>query len=137
MCKEYNGWKNYQTWCVKAYFDNNGDDSMMREIARNSNEDSNPRYYVVENVKEYVQGMNPIQDGADMFTDILQAALDDVDWYAIADAYLADVADEEDEDQVCYYCGDEFDGELVEDSDGDYVCDACHAEHYTDATVGG
>ena len=128
MCQKYNGWTNYQTWNVKTWLDNEvGSYEMAREIARNSNGESSPRQYVADNLKELIDGANPIAGEASMFTDILQAALDDVDWYEIADAYLEEAIEAGELTLTCYYCEEEVDGE-IQDADGDYLCPECHEE---------
>lgn len=135
MCKEHNGWTNYQTWCVKLWLDNDEElyESAL-EIARNSKGEDSPRSYIKENLQEHINCYNPLSDGASMFTDLLGYALETVNWFAIADAYLEEVADEDaDESFPCYYCAEETDGEF-QDEDGDYVCEECLKEDELDET---
>jgi hypothetical protein len=38
----------------------------------------------------FIEVLNPLTDGASMFTDLLNAALSEVDWHEIAEAFLED-----------------------------------------------
>ena len=84
----YNGWKNYPTWAVNLWIDNDqGTQSYALEIAENALEDSHPRYEVSSQLKHWVREEIETDD-ASMASDLLGYALDMVDWYEIADAYL-------------------------------------------------
>ena len=51
------------------------------------------KFLLADRLKEYVEEMNPLTDGASMFTDLLTAAISEVDWHEIAEAFLEEVAD--------------------------------------------
>ena len=83
--KTYNGWTNYETWDVKLWLDNEeGTYSDMRELAKSHSGD---KYQMSKAVREYVENMMPDIE-ASMFSDLLLAALSDVNWYEIGEAYL-------------------------------------------------
>lgn len=94
--KGYNGWKNYETWCVALWIDNDeGSYNYALELARDHC-DQDPYDLGVEGpisslsdaLKAWIEEMNPLNDTSTMFTDLLNAALSEVDWYEIAKNYL-------------------------------------------------
>ena len=101
----YNGWTNYETWCVKLWIDNDqGEHEHWREQAREAWRDSvHPQYpgqarsdtaraYLAERLKDAWHDANP-DLGATVWADLLGAALGEVDWYEIAQAMLDDEDD--------------------------------------------
>jgi len=113
MSQDYNGWKNYETWNVALWIDNDqGSYSQRCEMAQEcweeseynnaykgeSREDAAKRL-LAERLKDWIDGMNPIASEASLFTDLLGAALGEVDWYEIAGNFLEDV-EKEDETEV-------------------------------------
>lgn len=98
----YNGWKNYETWAVKLWLDNDeGTYNYMRTRAgevleehtdEGTVDDSGFRIAFADFLKEYhdeqLEEIMPENSG--VFTDLLRGALSDVDWFEIADAYLSD-----------------------------------------------
>lgn len=91
--KSYNGWKNYETWCVNLWLTNNQHDyENVYAAAQDIDED-----YDVWDLSKYIKHMcsealhwhnerNSLKD-ASMFTDLLQNAFDNVEWYDIALAF--------------------------------------------------
>ena len=103
--KTYNGWTNYETWNVKLWQDNDqGSHEYWNETARAMYEESEPdtictkseraRYDLAERIKEEVNEASPLAEGASMYHDLLSAALSDVDWDEIAEAWLEDNVEE-------------------------------------------
>ena len=113
----YNGWSNYETWNVALWIDNDkGTYNLVREQAREflnnadqilkdkqdglsgcypksiTAEDS-ARYDFAQWLKDFVNEMAP-DLGATMYSDLLSAALSDVDWDEIVRHWLDDVGDE-------------------------------------------
>ena len=82
----YNGWTNYETWNVKLWLDNDeGTYDEVRAMARRSRS----AYDLGQELREFVlDGMPDL--GASMYADILGAALRDVNWQEIAEAYRED-----------------------------------------------
>ena len=106
----YNGWKNYETWAVKLWLDN--DEPTYRYIRRLIREtetvsrctqqgcgdlrhDRDARDWIatiqgLANDIEAFVACNAPDLGASMYADLLYAALNDVDWLEIAEAFLED-----------------------------------------------
>lgn len=100
----YNGYANYETWCVNLWLSNEeGTYSHCRELAREvvgAAEDSSQvrdgiwsieeatRFLLADAIKEFIEELNPISDQASVFSDLMNSALSDVDWTEIADAFL-------------------------------------------------
>lgn len=79
----YNGWTNYETWNVALWIDNNGWDEEVREMVGGLDE-----YRAGKAIQEYIEEMNPLADEASMFSDMLSAALSEVNWQEIAEHYV-------------------------------------------------
>jgi hypothetical protein len=109
----YNGWKNYETWAVGMFLDGNYDGPgtyyAALEAVRTTLEDvdhptseywteeESKRYGVADRLKdlvtEYVNPESYDDDHPDpklhpLVSDILGAALSDVDWHELADAWI-------------------------------------------------
>ena len=98
----YNGWTNYQTWVVNLWNTNDQSSAgFWEEIAQEVwdepfkpfyPEQSMERSFVYrlgERMKEFYQENTPVADG--VYADLLGSALDDVNWYEIAEHYLETV----------------------------------------------
>lgn len=85
----YNGWRNYPTWCVNLWLDNDpGSQEWALQIVRDAIDgEQHPRYAASSALKHEVRDMIETED-ASMASDLLGYALDMVDWYEIADAYI-------------------------------------------------
>jgi len=85
----YNGWKNYPTWAVNLWLSNDEglyhEISELVEIARS---EENPRYAAGQEIKILVVDELAPDLGASFAADLLGYALDSVDWFEIADAWL-------------------------------------------------
>lgn len=102
--KSYNGWSNYETWCVHLWLSNDeGTYRHCRSLARgatNEAEDSSQvqngiwtieeatRFQLADALKELLNELNPVADQAAVFSDLMNSALSEVDWNEIADAFL-------------------------------------------------
>ena len=114
----YNGWKNYETWAVALWIDNaqhtyeyareRGRDAM--EEAKVALDDDHARYgweiteekirnraarILGDALKEEHEEASPCGHRADIYADLMQAALDSVDWVEIAEHYLPEESEVE------------------------------------------
>ena len=85
----YQGWKNYETWCIALWLDNEQETyEIARAIARTANESD---YDKAKDLQEYVEQNNPLNDTpASMFHDLLNGALSEVDYREILEHYKED-----------------------------------------------
>ena len=114
----YNGWKNYETWNVALWIDNDQGNYNHRqslaqdawddaEAGRYSTREQNAKSALADSLKDWIEEQNPLANEASMFADLMNAALSEVDWYEIAENFLEDVdkepeeSEDEDEDDEC------------------------------------
>jgi len=105
----YNGWKNYETWGVHLWLTNEESTyNQCRDLARQAVAEAPEceqvtnriwtieearKFLLADRLRECVEEMNPLNDVALMFTDLLNAAISEVEWHEIADAFLEEAAD--------------------------------------------
>ena len=79
----YNGWENYETWNVSLWLNNEPDTYYaLCEILSNNEDD----YEAGKLIQSLVEDMNPLAESSSMFSDLISAALSEVDWEEIARA---------------------------------------------------
>ena len=99
--KGYNGWKNYETWNVKLWIDNEQGtqeywDERATELYKEAKKSehltkkSEAAYALSNELKEYFDDNNPLADQSSTYTDLLGHALGNVDWREIADNMLSE-----------------------------------------------
>jgi len=123
MSKEagYNGWTNYETWCVHLWLSNEeGSYRYWREEARRYRDEAPnqkdvqrgiltveeaSRYMLGEAIKESFETFHPFRGEhlakplpCDVYTDLLDAALSAVRWSEVAEAFLEGIEPEEPEE---------------------------------------
>ena len=91
MCKEYNGYTNYETWCINLWIDN--DQGLYDEVRSLAHESKSP-YELANMIKDLVEELNPVQD-ASMFGDLMQSAIDNCNFDEIADNIYEELEPEE------------------------------------------
>jgi hypothetical protein len=99
MCKEYNGYSNYQTWDVSLWLDNEEYSyHHIRDLAEYEMENRDtgdlPILSLADKIQDYAEEFNPLADEASMFSDLLGHALANVDYYEIAENILEELADQ-------------------------------------------
>jgi hypothetical protein len=82
----YNGWTNYETWCVNLWLTNEPDTEadlrMLSQMAASL-------YWRADRLRDYVNEMSPL-DNASLCADLLQASLQSVDWREIVQSHEHD-----------------------------------------------
>jgi len=99
MSKKYNGWTNYETWNVKLWMDNDyAHYTYWQHRTECIAEESEPEYdwetprdaarvALMDELKAFHEENRPEMD-ASTYTDLLGAALSEVNWYEIAESLL-------------------------------------------------
>ena len=109
---QYNGWTNYETWAVVLWIDNDqGSYTYWREQAdlhyehaadrKNAHEGlwtrrPAARSTLAAQIKEEFEEASPLAEQPTVYSDLLAAALGEVDWHEIADYLIEDVTQPED-----------------------------------------
>jgi hypothetical protein len=105
----YNGWRNYETWAVNLWLSNEqGSYEYWRDLAREAWQDAEAtdiltreqvaRSGLAARLKDEIEEHNPCPDAC-LYADLLTAALSEVDWYEVAEAFLEGIPDEEEDEQ--------------------------------------
>ena len=85
MDKTYNGWKNYETWLVNLWIDNDGDGEQWRERAAELRD----TYELARSMQDFYTELAELQiPPQGMFADLFNSALRGVCWYDIAAHYI-------------------------------------------------
>lgn len=97
----YNGWKNYETWLVNLWLDNDGTSEYLRERVREEYEtrEDFDAHQFGKVISEYVEEVYLEPAGNEgMLADLVNAALSEVDWQEIASHYEEDLPESEEEE---------------------------------------
>ena len=104
--KTYNGWKNYETWLIALWIDN---EQRLQEEARmiaryaarkNLGDDTLPA--LADGLKQWVEDWHDVyavSEKGGFVSDLLNAAMSEIDWYELAEHYLEDIKDEDGDDE--------------------------------------
>lgn len=103
--KTYNGWTNYETWNCNLWLDNDGSMEYLIERATELVRDDpdSAVYDLAREIECMIDEANPIGDQSSMFSDMLSAALREVDYDEIAEHIISDLdlpEEEEEEEEV-------------------------------------
>jgi hypothetical protein len=104
----YNGWKNYETWNVALWVSNEqGSERESRTMAQDAWDNAEAcRTFtrkeravldLADSLKEWIEEQNPLASDASVWSDLLSAALSEVDWHEWAENLIEDVDADEDE----------------------------------------
>lgn len=104
----YNGWSNYETWCVNLWLTNEqGSYNFCRDLAQGCWRDAEASKTfsrkeqaaldAADCLKQFINDSQPEVTG--MFRDLLNAALSEVDWHEIAEHFIADVIETVEEEE--------------------------------------
>lgn len=100
--KRYNGWTNYETWCVKLWLDNEqGSYNWLMDQARELWEEAEPTkswtriesatFALADRLKDqHEETMADLGMANGVFFDLLRAAVSEVNWNEIAKAVIED-----------------------------------------------
>jgi hypothetical protein len=86
--KEYNGWYNHETWLVSLWLSNEQDSyDMVRDMISDPYSDY-AVYDLADALKEYIEEDNPLGGQANMFSDLINAAISEVNFDEIAEHWI-------------------------------------------------
>lgn len=98
--KKYNGWTNYETWVTKLWLDNEqGTYELQKEmLAQAQNTPKNEvwtreettKFTLADLLKEYIEEFNPLVKSASMYSDLMGAAISEINFDEIAEAIIED-----------------------------------------------
>lgn len=103
--KEYNGWKNYETWVFNLWIDNEETTyNLWRSRAADAWENAKPtkiftrrqgaKYALAGTLKEWAEEQAP-NLRASVWADLMAAAMSEIDWDEIAENMLAEYYDKD------------------------------------------
>jgi len=87
--EKYQGFSNYETWAVKMWIDNDpGTTDHINDLIDDQEIDDPGE--LADLIKEYIEENNPLIDDANLYADLLNAAIDNADYDEIAEIILND-----------------------------------------------
>lgn len=109
MESRYNGWRNYETWVTNLWLTNDeGTDGYWREQAREAwdvaearehfTREENARLELARRLKDEIEEGSPCPE-AGLYSDLLNAALSEIDWHEVAESFLEGIPGEEQGDR--------------------------------------
>jgi hypothetical protein len=94
---DYNGWTNYETWVVNLWMTNDqGSCSYWEEVTNDCDSISD----LSDAIKDYVEEGNSLSDESSLYSDLMNAAISECNFYEIAKSFWEDykVIDEDEDD---------------------------------------
>lgn len=116
----YNGWSNYETWCVALWIDNDeGSYEQARDLVREAVEDPEENQFMefrdrirntaAKKIEDMIDALREECGISGLFADLLGSALSGVDWREIAGHYLDEFEDEIHQSEIDHGMIDESD----------------------------
>jgi hypothetical protein len=93
MADNYNGWSNYETWLVKLWMDN---DEISYHCYLQMARESINVYELSKELEQNFDDCFPLEKSS-VYTDLLNSALKEVDWYEIAESLMEEIKEESEE----------------------------------------
>ena len=93
MAEKYQGWTNYETWCINLWLSNEQSTAeYWTERATNTLEENDgnakdARWELSKEIKDDIENGNPITD-ASLYSDLLTMAIGRANFYEIAENYI-------------------------------------------------
>ena len=78
--ENYEGWTNYETWCVNLWLNKETSFQWLTQLANNPELTD---YQKCEVLKNEVEAANPLIESESIYSDLLVAAMSSVDWVQI------------------------------------------------------
>ena len=78
--ENYEGWTNYETWCVNLWLNKEPSFQWLTQLANNPELTD---YQKCEVLKNEVEAANPLIESESIYSDLLVAAMSSVDWVQI------------------------------------------------------
>jgi hypothetical protein len=98
--KEYNGWYNYETWLVNLWLTNDqGIQEWVADMAERAVKSDNflssaPAARLADTLEDQIkEDLTEDLEACSLQADLLGAALSEVNWYELAEHYVADYAE--------------------------------------------
>ncbi len=106
--KTYNGWTNYETWLVKLWMDNDQGSSehwqeRAQEVFKVDGDESARSLADLlkdEHEEHYLEVLRHAKQECSLLSDLIGAAMSEVNWHEIAESLLADHVEEYGKEQV-------------------------------------
>lgn len=108
--EKYNGWTNYETWAVNLHIGNDQGsyeywqksqaEESYQDVVEGDQKDGNRESWTEDAATELAdrmkteftdEGACPLLKGSSVYTDLLNAALSEVNWYEIAKNYIEEL----------------------------------------------
>src|SRR4051812_21796931 len=107
MESRYNGWQNYETWVTNLWLSNDQNTyEYWRDLARGTwrhaeatdilTREQVARHELAKQLKNQIEEFNPCPKPG-YYSDLLNAALSEINWHEVAEDFLEGIPDEEGE----------------------------------------
>jgi len=84
----YQGWENYETWNVARWIDK--DQELLGTVHDRGRENKEVADFA-DAIRDLILDMAPELEEASLYSELLFSALDEVNWFELAQAYLKEI----------------------------------------------